>query len=87
MARTSFSARHREGAAPWPLSASSRKREIAAKDPIVRFLLARAERLQRGLRNQQRVVGAVDDVQRRGRAHPLPHAFKEVERAERVARS
>jgi len=54
---------------------------------VIHFLLVRSQRLQRRLRNHERMVASLDDGERRGRVHPLPNTFEKVERAERVARS
>src|ERR1700723_590964 len=54
---------------------------------IIHFLLARSQRLHRCLRDHEGMVASLDDGERRGRMHLLPNALKEVERAERVARS
>src|SRR3984957_1699965 len=54
---------------------------------VIHFLLVRSQRLQPRLRDHERMVPSLYNIQRRGRMHSLPNALEKVERAERVARS
>jgi hypothetical protein len=54
---------------------------------VIHFVLARSQRLQGRFRDDERVVAFLDNIERRGRMHPLANALEKIERTEGVARS